>query len=404
MKQKLTETDLRNVVYERIKKILSESFGVSDDNSESSFILQPKYTNFIKTACHVLAWKGLDFNLNIKGPEYRTAKQLIDSYLSAKQEAIKSSNPKENVAKVKETWRNKRGCEGLVDSEKEAFELFSQFKNEGYEFISKYLGNKNNASKQMEKSAGLALFGKESDLPEFNIMHGAVFCVRDFFKWVNAGKPDFERTSDGKLKRGDGPLKDSDIDGGIVNKDELMSAKKNEPELWRDVKSLLDNRRISPISIAKVLIGGNAKGGQEDLKELMSYISEYRTLITGSKQNKDAFRTNAYDTLDKLVDKIKEMGAESAVKGLLSMSQSSEINEGRLPDMSALHNEEKAELLENTRKIKILLAKSYDLADQINDFRFKKLFGKMLEVLLKAERDQERVALMKRNGLLPDDD
>lgn len=396
MKQQLTESELRSAVYERVKRALSEAFGNEGDNSASAFILQPQYTNFIKTACHIIAWKGIDFDLNIRGNEYRIAKQMIDSYISEKQEAMKSSNPKEGVAMVKETWRNKRGCEGLVDSEKEAFEMFTQFKNEGYEFISRYLGKKNNSSKQMEKSAGLALFGKESDLSEFHIMHGAVFCVRDFFRWVKAGKPDFERTQAGKLKKGDAPLRQAGITGKMVNKDELGSEAENNregSELWRDVKALLDERSIDSVGMAKALVGGSIRENQDAFQEIMLCISEYRTLIKGSKQNSDAFRTSAYDVLDKLVSKIEELHTESVVGQLLSGSSQAVngnnaggMNEGRLSDDSALQNEEKAKLAENSRNIKQLLAEGYELAEKIGDVKYKTLYGKMLEAMLKIER------------------
>lgn len=393
MKQKLTESELRSAVYERVKRALSEAFGDEGDNSASAFILQPQYTNFIKTACHIIAWKGIDFDLNIRGNEYRIAKQMIDSYISAKQEAMKSANPKENVAKVKEAWRTKKGCEGLVDSEKEAFERFTQFKEEGYEFISKYLGNKNNSSKQMEKAAGLALFGKESDLSEFHIMHGAVFCVRDFFRWIDAGKPGFERTLAGKLKKGDAPLRQAGITGRIVNKDELGGETGNQgegSELWRDVKALLDDRTKDSVGIAKALVGGSIRENQEAFQEIMLYISEYRTLSKGSKQNSDAFRTSAYDTLDKLVGKIEEMQAQGVVSELLSGSNQTEgageLNEGHMQGDSPLHNDEKAQLVENSRQIKRLLSEGYDLADKIGDMKYKTLYGKMLEALLKVER------------------
>lgn len=387
MRQRLTEEELRNTVYERVKRALSEAYGEDGDGSVTAFILQPQYTNFIKTACHIIAWKGIDFDLNIRGNDYRIAKQMIDSYIAAKQEAMKSSNPKENVARVKEAWRTKKGCEGLVDSEREAFERFTQFKEEGYEFISSYLGNKNNSSKQMEKAAGLALFGKETDLNEFHIMHGAVFCVRDFFRWVDAGKPGFERTQAGKLKKGDAPLRAAGITGRIVNQDELGGGSEEQSEgseLWRDVKSILDNRSMDSIEIAKAIVGGSIRENQEDFQEIVLYISEYRSLSKGSKQNSDAFRTSAYDTLDKLVEKINELHAEEAVSQLLAGGEG--LNEGRLPDDDTLHNDEKAQLVENSRKIKHLLAEGYDLADKIGDMKYKTLYGKMLEALLKAER------------------
>ena len=387
MKQRLTEEELRNAVYERVKRALSEAYGEVGDDSVTAFILQPQYTNFIKTACHIIAWKGIDFDLNIRGNEYRIAKQMIDSYIAAKQEAMKSSNPKENVARVKEAWRTKKGCEGLVDSEREAFERFTQFKEEGYEFISSYLGNKNNSSKQMEKAAGLALFGKETDLNEFHIMHGAVFCVRDFFRWVNAGKPGFERTQAGKLKKGDAPLRKAGITGIMVNKDELgkeTNSQEEGSELWRDVKALLDDSTKDSVGIAKALVGGSIRENQEAFQEIMLCVSEYRTLSKGSKQNSDAFRISAYDTLDKLVEKIKELHTEEVVGQLLAGGEG--LNEGRLPDDDTLHNDEKAQLAENSRKIKQLLAEGYDLADKTGDMRYKTLYGKMLEALLKIER------------------
>lgn len=387
MKQRLTEEELRNTVYERVKMVLSEAYGEVGDDSVTAFILQPQYTNFIKTACHIIAWKGIDFDLNIRGNEYRIAKHMIDSYIAAKQEAMRSSNPKENVARVKDAWRTKKGCEGLVDSEREAFERFTQFKEEGYEFISSYLGDKKNSSKQMEKAAGLALFGQETDLNEFHIMHGAVFCVRDFFRWVDAGKPEFKRTQAGKLKKGDAPLMAAGITGGIVNKDELgneTNSQEEGSELWRDVKALLDDRTKDSVGMAKALVGGSIRENQDAFQEIMLYISEYRTLSKGSKQNSDAFRTSAYDTLDKLVGKIEELHAEEVVNQLLSGGE--ELNEGRLPDGDTLHNNEKAQLIENSRKIKHLLAEGYDLADKIGDMKYKTLYGKMLEALLKAGR------------------
>ena len=393
MKQQLTESELRSAVYERVKRALSEAFGDNEDNSVSAFILQPQYTNFIKTACHIIAWKGVDFDLNIRGNEYRIAKHMIDSYIAAKQEAMKSSNPKENVARVKNVWRTKQGCEGLVDSEKEAFERFTQFKEEGYEFISKYLGNKNNSSKQMEKAAGLALFGKESNLSEFHIMHGAVFCVRDFFRWANAGKPGFERTQAGKIKKGDAPLRQAGITGRIVNNVELGGETNSQgegSELWRDVKALLDDRTKDSVGMAKALVGGSIRENQEVFQEILLYISEYRTLSKGSKQNSDAFRTSAYDTLDKLVGKIEEIHAQGVVSELLSGSNQTEgaggLNEGRMQDDSPLHNDEKVQLAENSRQIKHLLSEGYDLADKIGDMKYKTLYGKMLEALLKVER------------------
>lgn len=403
MKQKLTERELRGAVYERVQQILSEALDGTDSKALTSFILQPKYTNFIKTACHIIAWKGVDFDLNIRGNDYQIAKRMIDSYIAAKQEAMKSSNPKDNVARVKEAWRTKNNCEGLVDSEKEAFERFSQFKEEGYEFISKYLGNKTNSSKQMEKAAGLALFGKESDLSEFHIMHGAVFCVRDFFRWVNAGKPDFERTKAGKLKKGDSPLRQAGITGRIVNKDNFNdgsdSGENENSEFWRDVKAVLDNRGIDTIEMAKAIVGGGGRENQEDLKSVMLLISKYRSLTSGSRQSVNAFRTSAYDVMYELTDKIKELQAEQAIEQLLSGNQSKgddELNEGITCDESSLNNEEKAQLVENSRKIKKILAESYDLADKIGEKRYKAIFGKILEFLLKSERDPARVEAMNR--------
>lgn len=219
MKIKLTKEGLKARIYEEVQRMLSERLG-DDDNMSSAFILQPQYTDFIKNACHILAWKGLNFNLNIRGMEFKVAQKLVGTYLREKQEAMKSENPKESVAAVKDRWRKKAGCEGLVDSEKKAFELFKGFKENGYDFISRFLGGKNSASKQMEKEAGLALFGDEkglegSTLNEFHIMNGAVFCVRDFFRWVEAGMPDFERTSSGKLMRNDNVLNKVGVNGGV---------------------------------------------------------------------------------------------------------------------------------------------------------------------------------------------
>jgi hypothetical protein len=409
MKQKLTENELKGVIYARVKRLLESLDG--DDKVVSAFILQPQYTNFIKTACHIIAWKGIDFDLNIRGNDYKVAKHMIDSYIAAKQTAMKSSNPKENVARVKDAWRKKSGCEGLVDSEKEAFERFTQFKEEGYDFISRYLGNKNNSSKQMEKAAGLALFGDKSDLSEFHIMHGAVFCVRDFFRWVNAGKPDFDRTKTGKLKAGDSPLRKAGITGRIINTNDLdgdPGVEDSGNELWRDVKALLDDRTKDSIEIAKAIVGGSVREKQEDFKEVLMNINEYRKLIVGSKQNSDAFRTSAYDALDKLTEKIKELRAESVVSQLLSgqepEGEDEELNEGRQPDDSPLHNEEKSQLVENSRRIKILLAETYDLADKINDQRSKAIFGKILEFLLKSERDPRAVEAMRKAGRMTDDE
>jgi hypothetical protein len=84
------------------------------------------------------------------------------------------------------------------------------------------------------------------------------------------------------------------------------------------------------------------------------------------------------------VEKIKELHTEEVVSQLLAGGEG--LNEGRLPDDDTLHNDEKAQLAENSRKIKQLLAEGYDLADKTGDMRYKTLYGKMLEALLKIER------------------
>jgi hypothetical protein len=332
--------------------------------------------------------------------EFKVAQKLVGTYLREKQEAMKSGNPKESVAVVKDKWRKKAGCEGLVDSEKKAFELFKGFKENGYNFISRFLGGKNSASKQMEKEAGLALFGDEkglegSTLNEFHIMNGAVFCVRDFFRWVEAGMPDFERTSSGKLMRNDNVLKKAGVNGGVESKDELGNEKPSgeETDLWKSVKALLDDYNTDAIGLAKAIVGGSIREHQEDFQEIMLHISEYKKLIRGSNQNSDAFRTSAYEELDKLVEKIKELHAEPAISQFTSGERQSvvseEVEEGRLPDGSNLHTEEKTNLIEKTRELKALAAECYDLADKVDDRKFKALFGKIIEAILKAESRQQ---------------
>lgn len=409
MERKLTETELRNAIYERVKNMLSEGPMGQYGEVSSVFVLDKRYADFIRIACHILAWKGLDFNLNISGIPYKTAQGLIESFVSEKKKAKTSStsseNAMENLRRLRNAWRQKGGdYEAVVNSEKEANDLYKQFNEEGYYFIKRFLGSATNSSKQMEKEAGLALFGEQSGLKEFYIKNGAVFCVRDFFQWVKAGKPDFERDKNGKLKRGEQPLQQAGITGKIVNKDDLLDRSESqdgESELWNNVKALLDDRTINSIEIAKSIVGGSIRDNQEDFQEIMLYVSEYRNLSKGSKQHSDAFRASAYDTLDKLVEKITEMHRESAIDQLISPSRQASsqngVNEGRLPDASPLQNEEKSQLIENIRKIKILLAESYELADKVNDQRFKSLLGKMLEAVLKAERDPKKVEAMAMN-------
>jgi hypothetical protein len=225
---------------------------------------------------------------------------------------MKSSNPKENVARVKEMWRNKKGCEGLVDAEKEAFERFTQFKEEGYEFISRYLGNKNNASKQMEKAAGLALFGKESDLNQFHIMHGAVFCVRDFFKWVDAGRPD---VSFGQRK----VL--GDKFGAMVNKDELGNAETAGPEdLSTKLKNVLDNSTISDNQLALELAGD--KTDKDTILKLMYLIGQYK-----KNKGEGARNVMAFNKLDELAAMIQELGSENVIDTLAAEQSEPEQND-----------------------------------------------------------------------------
>ena len=305
MKRKLTETELRNAIYERVKAAITEGFESDGRYFSSAIEIKPQYRDFMMAASHIIAWKGADFNVQVGGIEFETAKKMVDEFINkkvkAKERSGSSEEAKRNLKALRERWRSLGGVyEEVVDSERDGVELFKAFNKEGFDYISKHIGSKTDEWRQKQKSSGLALFGVKCDFPPRFIANGAVFCLRDFAKWIENGRPSVDAEDDGRVASNSEEL--SDIEQG----DEIRN------------------------------------------------------------------------------------------------SHEEEVNEGRMPDESVLHNEEKAQLVENTRKMKILLAESYDLADRIDDFRSKKLFGKILEAILKYERDPKKVELMMKAGI--DDD
>ena len=303
MKKVLTETELKQHIHNIVKEIINEV--TESETAITPHTLLPEYKDYVMRLCHVFILRGTDMDLdaahNFSNKETSYLfKQLgckndfppgmanVYEFYTLKDKALHSSNPKEELALLRKTWENSKDYKkSIVNSERNAVQLFRLFNEYGYFYISNILEQEEEYStecpRKFEKEAGLALFGENNGLKKIDITLGAVYCVRDFSYWVSCGMPEYTNDSDSGEE-------------GTAN-----------ISIEEKIKKLLNNVFLNPTDIAKYLVR-NINGDMKLQKKFKALIDGYRNPVY--------FKVNASDNFNEFVSLIKNNNLESAINAL----------------------------------------------------------------------------------------